>query len=133
MVKNIMNYLSVLKGWRNGAYYGGKVRFVHSLVMMLLFKPKTKANIIQIFKLTYEHAFNLGKFVAIYKLLVQILDKLFQKRLENTFLAGLVGGMLAFGTKTPVSYQLLLYFLSRNFAGIMEWIHIKFWNHLTAK
>ena len=72
-----MDYEAMLKGWRNGVYYGGKVRFVHSLVMMLLFKPKTKANLLQIFRLTYEHAYNLGKFVVIYKLLVQLLSKLF--------------------------------------------------------
>ena len=128
-----MDLMPVIKGWRNGVYYGGKVRFVHSLVMMLLFKPKTKANVLQIFKLAYEHAFNLGKFVFIYKLIVQILDKYIQKNTSNTFIAGTIGGAIAFGTKTPVSYQLFLYFLSRNFAGFMEWVHIRFWSHLSAK
>ena len=114
-----MDLVSALKGWRNGAYYGGKVRFVHSLVMMILFKPITKANLFQIFKLTFEHAHNLGKFVLIYKLLVQALDTYLHKSLANTFVAGTVGGLISFGTKTPVSYQLFLYFLSRNFAGAM--------------
>ena len=114
-----MDLMPIIKGWRNGVYYGGKVRFVHSLVMMLLFKPKTKANGIQIFKLAYEHAANLGKFVFIYKLIIQLLDKYISKSTSNTFIAGTVGGAIAFGTKTPVSYQLFLYFLSRNFAGFM--------------
>lgn len=30
--------LAVLKGFRNGLEYGSKVRFVHTLVMTLLFK-----------------------------------------------------------------------------------------------
>lgn len=41
---------SILKGLRNGIYYGGKVRLVHSFVMMLLFKSISKAEIKNIFK-----------------------------------------------------------------------------------
>ena len=128
-----LDYMAVLKGWRNAVYYGGKVRFVHSLVMMILFKPLNKNNLKQLFKLTFEHANNLGKFVLIYKLLVQILNKYISPTLTNTFIAGTVGGVIAFGNKTPVSYQLFLYFLSRNFGGIMEEIHRRLWSHLSAK
>ena len=47
------------------------------------------------------------------------MDNYISKNTSNTFIAGTVGGAIAFGTKTPVSYQLFLYFLSRNFAGFM--------------
>ena len=30
--------MSAIKGMRNGIYYGGKIRFMHALVMTLLFK-----------------------------------------------------------------------------------------------
>jgi len=29
--------LKIIRGLRNGMYYGGKVRFMHSLVIMILF------------------------------------------------------------------------------------------------
>lgn len=43
--------MPVLKGLRNGLYYGGKVRLVHSFVMMLLFKSVSKQEIKNIVKL----------------------------------------------------------------------------------
>ena len=34
--------VALLRGLRNGIYYGGKVRLIHSFVMMLLFKTISK-------------------------------------------------------------------------------------------
>lgn len=68
--------MSVLKGLRNGIYYGGKVRLVHSFVMMLLFKSISKAELKNIIKLGYEHAKNLGLFVFAYKASCFILAKI---------------------------------------------------------
>jgi hypothetical protein len=45
-----------LKGLRNGLYYGGKVRLVHSLIMTVLFKDLNKQSLKQIIKMTVEHA-----------------------------------------------------------------------------
>lgn len=59
--------IQVLKGFRNGLYYGGKVRLVHALVMTLLFKSLNKKEIVNICKLGFEHAKNLGLFVLGYK------------------------------------------------------------------
>lgn len=45
--------ISVLKGLRNGIYYGGKVRLVHSFVMMLLFKSISKGELKNIIRLGF--------------------------------------------------------------------------------
>jgi peroxisomal membrane protein 4 len=59
--------ISVLKGCRNGLYYGGRVRLAHSLVMMLLFKNISRSELNAVIKNTWEHARNLGLFVLCYK------------------------------------------------------------------
>lgn len=64
---NVNDVIKVLKGLRNGLYYGGKVRLVHSLVMTLLFKSLNQKEIVNIMKLGFEHARNLGLFVFGYK------------------------------------------------------------------
>lgn len=33
--------MSSIKGLRNGIYYGGKIRFMHALVMTILFRKGT--------------------------------------------------------------------------------------------
>ncbi|KAJ1555045.1 Peroxisomal membrane protein 4 [Nowakowskiella sp. JEL0078] len=90
---------AIIKGFRNGAVYGAKIRFPHALVMTLLFrrgKPEEMARII--FKATYAHARNLALFVTIYKTLMVVMRRI--KGKENNadaFLAGLVGGYVVFG------------------------------------
>lgn len=49
--------LSVLRGFRNGAVYGAKIRFPHALVMTMLFRDGSlESKIKAIFKLTYQHS-----------------------------------------------------------------------------
>ena len=99
--------VSVLRGLRNGIYYGGKVRLVHSFVMMLLFKSISKPEIKNIFKLGYEHARNLGLFVFSYKSLCIILGKIWGEKPINSFIAGFIFGGLYFGKKTPVLISII--------------------------
>ena len=98
----IDHIISVLRGLRNGIYYGGKVRLVHAFVMMLLFKKISKGEIKNVFKLGYEHARNLGLFVLSYKSLCIVLNKLWGEKLINSFISGFIFGYLIFGKKTPV-------------------------------
>lgn len=102
----VKEVISVLKGLRNGIYYGGKVRLVHSLVMMLLFKSVSKAEIKNIARLGFEHAKNLGLFVFSYKSACYLLEKLWGAKSINNFIAGFVFGGLVFGRKTPVKNDL---------------------------
>ncbi|KAK4053389.1 hypothetical protein OIV83_001553 [Microbotryomycetes sp. JL201] len=108
--------LGIVKGARNGLVYGAKVRFPHALVMTLLFHSgsfRKRAEFV--FKATKQHAFNLAKFVSIYKTAL-----LFQKNLAggkqrsaDTFFAGLIGGWFVFGDRNPVNEQIVLYVVSR--------------------
>ncbi|KAM0787468.1 hypothetical protein ACM66B_003545 [Microbotryomycetes sp. NB124-2] len=108
--------LGIVKGARNGLVYGAKVRFPHALVMTLLFHSgsfRKRAEFV--FRATKQHAFNLAKFVSIYKTAL-----LFQKNLgggkqrsADTFFAGLVGGWFVFGDRNPVNEQIVLYVVSR--------------------
>lgn len=60
--------LAIVKGARNGAVYGAKVRFPHALVMVFLFRSGTiRQKVDLVLKATRTHARNLAKFATIYK------------------------------------------------------------------
>jgi peroxisomal membrane protein 4 len=115
-------YITSIRGLRNGIYYGGKVRFMHSLVMAILFRKgplKDKAKMIVDF--TIEHARNLGLYVFIYKVIVRFLASARSRESKiHNFIAGGISGFTMFGKKTPVNYQLSLYLLSRITVGIID-------------
>ncbi|KAF5356282.1 hypothetical protein D9756_004228 [Leucocoprinus leucothites] len=116
------DYLAILKGARNGFVYGVKVRFPHALVMSILFGRgswQDRASVI--FKATRQHAFNLAKFVTLYKafLLVQKKANSGKPRSSDTFIAGLLGGYLVFGKRNAVNEQIVLYVVSRVVASFI--------------
>ena len=108
--------LSSVRGLRNGLYYGGKIRFTHSLVMTLLFKEGSLYDKIKsIIELTLEHAINLGGFVFIYKLTCCILKNILKNDFKFiNFIAGILGGFFIWARKTSVNQQIMLFLLSRN-------------------
>ncbi len=117
--------ISSLKGLRNGLYYGGKIRFIHSLVMTILFRSgPLKEKLLSILKLTWEHARNLGSFVFMYKSLVCLLRNLFHSRsLVFNFIAGFFCSYFFLSKEnTPVNMQIMLYLLSRNILAISNMI-----------
>ena len=60
--------LAIVKGARNGAVYGTKVRFPHALVMVFLFRAGTvRQKIDLVYRATRTHARNLAKFAIVYK------------------------------------------------------------------
>jgi len=71
--------ISAIRGFRNGLYYGGKVRFAHALVMAILFQSgvsplqKLKTAV----KLAWMHGRNLGSFVFVYKVALCVLQQVF--------------------------------------------------------
>lgn len=112
--------MSSLKGLRNGIYYGGKVRFLHSLVMTILFKKDGTLfdKLKYILKLTLEHAKNLGLFVFCYKSFVCLLNRISNKQRKiHSLISGFIFGYLIFGKKTVINQQLVLYILSRIIYG----------------
>jgi len=112
-------FLSTLRGLRNGAVYGAKIRFPHALVMTMLFRSGTmKEKVKDIIQATFTHSRNLAIYVAIYKSLVCIMRHLRQKESPlNTLTAGFIGGLIIFGTDSPVNSQINMYILSRIIMG----------------
>lgn len=112
-------WISTLRGLRNGIYYGGKVRFMHALVITILFKKgsmKEKAK--NIIELTAEHAKNLGSYVFTFKVILFLLYKLAGKQQKvNHLISGFLAGYVCFKKNTPVNYQITLYLLSRILVG----------------
>ncbi|KAG6837030.1 hypothetical protein H0H93_015893 [Arthromyces matolae] len=110
------DYLAILKGARNGFVYGVKVRFPHAVVMSILFgRGDWQTRLQNIYRATRQHAFNLAKFVTLYKtfLLIQRKANGGKERSSDTFIAGLLGGYVVFGDRNAVNEQIVLYVVSR--------------------
>ncbi|KAG6910606.1 hypothetical protein DXG01_009557 [Tephrocybe rancida] len=110
------DYLAILKGARNGFVYGVKVRFPHAVVMSILFgRGDWQSRLRHIYRATKQHAFNLAKFVTLYKtfLLIQRKANGGKERSSDTFVAGLLGGYVVFGERNAVNEQIVLYVVSR--------------------
>ena len=114
--------ISSMKALRNGFYYGGRVRFMHSLVMTILFKKGTlREKITNIIELTFEHGKTLGFFAFCFKSLLCLLRRV--KEIPDNlriFISGGTFGYLVFGNKTSVNYQIVLYLFSRVICGTSE-------------
>jgi len=112
----------VLRGIRNGAIYGVKIRAPHAFVMTMLFRSGSwKSKLLEILTATYTHSKNLAMFVGIYKALVCLLRHLRQEESGiNAFLAGCIGGVLIFGDYNPVNSQINMYLLSRIIMGAIR-------------
>ncbi|KUI68068.1 Peroxisomal membrane protein 4 [Cytospora mali] len=116
--------LAVVKGARNGAVYGTKVRFPHALVMILLFRSGTiREKLWLIFRATRTHARNLAKFATIYKLTCLLLKHYGpdpgKESPHDSLVAGLVGGYFVFGRRSrsgkisSVNQQIVIYVFAR--------------------
>ncbi|KZT52753.1 peroxisomal membrane protein 4 [Calocera cornea HHB12733] len=113
---------SIIKGARNGFVYGVKIRFPHALIMSLLFgRGDWKSRIRVIYRLTKQHALNLAKFVSLYKALCVLQRRANggKERSSDTFISGLIGGYLVFGSRTAVNEQIVLYVCSRVVAALI--------------
>ncbi|EPE08228.1 peroxisomal membrane protein [Ophiostoma piceae UAMH 11346] len=105
--------LTLVKGARNGAVYGAKVRFPHALVI----REKTGL----VFRATKTHASNLARFAIVYKSTCLLLKYLANGKEGpyDSFLGGLLGGYLVFGGRTrsgkisSVSMQIVIYVFAR--------------------
>ncbi|KAI1395373.1 peroxisomal membrane protein 4 [Hypoxylon fuscum] len=117
--------LAVVKGARNGAVYGAKVRFPHALVMVILFRPGTlRQKLSLVLRATRTHARNLARFAFIYKLTCYLLKHYGatpgKEGRYDTFLAGLLGGYVVFGGRSKksgkissVNQQIVIYVFAR--------------------
>ncbi|EPS99106.1 hypothetical protein FOMPIDRAFT_1125009 [Fomitopsis schrenkii] len=116
------DYLAIIKGARNGFVYGVKVRFPHALIMAILFgRGDWLSRLRTIIRATRQHAFNLAKFVSIFKTLLLIQKRVNGgvQRSADTFIAGLVGGYFVFGDRNAVNEQIVLYVCARVVASFL--------------
>lgn len=107
--------LAVLKGFRNGAVYGAKIRAPHSLVMTFLFRSGSLREKLQaILQATYTHSSNLACFVFTYKGLRALQSHAQGETYQvHSFLAAFLGGFLIFRQNNAVNSQISMYLLSR--------------------
>lgn len=114
--------LSIIRGFRQGVVYGCKIRFPHALVMTVLFRNGSMSEKAKdIFNATYTHAWNLGRFVAVYKAFVCIFRHF--RGVEsgfNSLAAGFIGGAIMFGQNNPINSQINMYILSRIIFGLIR-------------
>ncbi|KAM6378625.1 LOW QUALITY PROTEIN: peroxisomal membrane protein 4 [Pluvialis apricaria] len=112
--------LAVLKGFRNGAVYGAKIRAPHALVMTFLFKSGSlREKLKSIAQATYTHSRNLAYFVFTYKGLMALQSRLQGKKIPfHSFFAACIGGWLVFGENNPINSQIIMYLLSRILFGL---------------
>ncbi|KAF9362583.1 MAG: Tim17/Tim22/Tim23/Pmp24 family-domain-containing protein [Benniella sp.] len=116
------DFLSIVKGFRNGLVYGAKIRFPHALVMTLLFRRSNFKDMATfVLKATRQHARNLAFFCTIYKTLLILQRRMHGKeRPLDSFIAGLVGGYVVFGENNNVNQQIVLYLFSRIMMGLAK-------------
>ena len=114
--------LQVVKGARNGMWYGARIRFVHSLVMAILFsKDSVRKNLVKCLANAWGHARNLGTFALIFKALLAVLRRVSgANRNWHSALAGLLGGSYVWSTDDPIVVQINLYLLSRILFGSVK-------------
>ncbi|KAK2488584.1 hypothetical protein MC885_015936 [Smutsia gigantea] len=107
--------LATLKGFRNGAVYGAKIRAPHSLVMTFLFRSGSlREKLRTILRATYIHSKNLACFVFTYKGLCALQSHVQGKTYPvHSFLAAFIGGLLVFSDNNNVNSQINMYLLSR--------------------
>ena len=112
--------LRILRGIRNGMYYGGKVRLMHGLVMALAFGEKPLLEKLKtVFKNTFEHSAKLGIYVGLYKFLVLFMQKRQGRVSKNHFfLAGIISGFMIYrNSESGINQQMILYLVSRDIIG----------------
>ncbi|XP_012610604.1 peroxisomal membrane protein 4 isoform X1 [Microcebus murinus] len=107
--------LAMVKGFRNGAVYGAKIRAPHALVMTFLFRNGSlREKLRAILQATYTHSRNLACFVFTYKGLCALQSHVQGKTYQfHSFLAAALGGMLVFGANNNINSQISMYLLSR--------------------
>ncbi|MES1912714.1 MAG: hypothetical protein MHM6MM_004942 [Cercozoa sp. M6MM] len=125
-------FWDLLRGLRNGAVYGTRVRLPHAAVMTLLFRRSDWRTMLkQITKATANHARNLALYVLVFKATLKLLRAM-AKNTDTTnglrrrgdpwqhLLAGAIGGALIFGQDNPVVRQINLYVFSRVMLGLVH-------------
>lgn len=123
--KNAQAVFGVLRAARNGAVYGGKVRFLHALVISLLYRRGSlRQRLVLVFNATKQHAETLASFAVIYKAAYAILLLVAKSvdvplsRSYAKFMAGCIGSWVVYLQRYlffngAITHQVTLYCFSR--------------------
>ncbi|XP_053056043.1 peroxisomal membrane protein 4 isoform X3 [Acinonyx jubatus] len=108
--------LAMLKGFRNGAVYGVKIRAPHALVMTFLFRSGSlQEKLRAILQATYTHSWNLACFVFAYKGLCALQSHVQGETYQvHSFLAAFVGALLVFRDNNNINSQVIISLLVRH-------------------
>ncbi|KAE8878225.1 hypothetical protein PF005_g26029 [Phytophthora fragariae] len=127
--------LTILRGVRNGSFYGTKVRAPHAMVMIFLFqKGSVRQKLRSVVRLTFEHSKNLALFVGVYKSVLAVLRTHQQNALGqrvttsvgkpgahwHAAVAGGIGGYLVWGRYSSVNFQIIMYLMSRALISLVR-------------
>lgn len=114
--------IAALRGARQGLYYGGRVRFAHSIIMQLLFgKGTTYQKLQTAIKLSWQHGKNLGIFVFVYKVVQCALNQLTGRRRHIfAFFAGVISALIVWRERNSVNQQLCFYLIARVLQGLLQ-------------
>ncbi|KAK2173023.1 hypothetical protein NP493_910g00026 [Ridgeia piscesae] len=114
--------LSLIKGFRNGAVYGAKIRLPHALVITFLFGQGPLVKKLRlILQATYTHSKNLASFVLTYKALLLLLRQVeTSQKTYHSFIAAFIGGYVIWGKFNKINEQINLYLLSRILYGLAK-------------
>ena len=128
-LRTAVDLLKVIRGMRNGFYYGGKVRLMHSIVIAILFMKGSLWNKLKrVASLTLEHASRIAVFVGVYKTTLILLQRIRgEKHPLFSFVAGAVGGLVINidGEASNVNQQISFYILSRMIIGMFRMLQDK--------
>ena len=116
----VVDLLKVIRSMRNGFYYAGKVRMMHSTVIALLFmKGPIQSRIKKMGLLTLEHAVRLSIYAGVYKAMLVTLTRIKGGHsLVFDFIAGISAGLtMCLGGPSSINEQFLFYTLSRTLIG----------------
>lgn len=118
--------LQVLTSGRNGWVYGTKLRFAHSLTLLLFFSrtssfKQLRIKLWRVFQNSQKHGLSLTSFAFSYKLLLLVLKSVEKRKTNNAtdhFIAGFLGGYLVYGNQIPyfsnsISHQVTIYIFAR--------------------
>ena len=115
----LVELLRILRGARNGFVYASQVRFMHSLVMLLLFgKGNLRSELLKALRNAIFHGKKIALFVALFKTLVLALESVSGGAANwQHFVAGAAAGGVLFRGGSPIEQQILLYLLGRVLTG----------------
>ncbi|KAL0484202.1 peroxisomal membrane protein Pxmp4 [Acrasis kona] len=120
--------ISSIRGYRNGIITASRIRMpyvLQSLIYAIIFRKKSDRDRVKfVLKQLLHHGMNLGCFVGIYKFICVLCRNSGIKGGPDAWIAGMIGGYIAFGESSGISgsvnNQIVLYLFARGVEGALR-------------